>query len=78
VQEALRSLIEPIFEYEFLEGSHGFRPGRSTDTACLRLEGVLRRGKVWVVDADITGFFDNIDHERQLDEVNRRIADGRY
>lgn len=77
VQEALRSLIEPIFEYEFLEGSHGFRPGRSTDTVCLRLEGVLRMGKVEVVDADITGFFDNIDHERLLDEVNRRIADGK-
>jgi RNA-directed DNA polymerase len=77
VQEALRSLIEPIFEYEFLEGSHGFRPERSTDTACLRLEEVLRTGKVEVVDADITGFFDNIDHERLLDEVNRRIADGK-
>src|SRR4029453_3392338 len=36
-----------------------------------------RTGKVEVVDADITGFFDNIDHERLLDEVNRRIADGR-
>ncbi len=77
VQEALRSLIEPIFESEFLEGSHGFRPGRSTDTACERLEEKLREGKVWVVDADITGYFDNIDHERLLDEVNRRIADGK-
>ena len=77
VQEALRSLIEPIFEYEFLEGSHGFRPGVLMDTACLRLEAMLRRGKVMVVDADITGFFDNIDHERLLDEVNRRIADGK-
>lgn len=77
VQEALRSLIEPIFEVEFLEGSHGFRPKRSTDTACQRLEGQLRAGKVWVVDADITGFFDNIDHEKELDQVNRRIADGK-
>jgi len=58
VQEALRSLIEPIFESEFLEGSHGFRPGRSTDTACERLEAKLREGKVWVVDADITGYLD--------------------
>ncbi len=77
VQEALRSLIEPIFEMEFLEGSHGFRPKRSIDTACRRLEGILEEGKGWVVDADITGFFDNIDHERQLGEVNRRIADGK-
>jgi RNA-directed DNA polymerase len=77
VQEALRSLIEPIFEVEFLEGSHGFRPKRSTDTACQRLEEHLKAGKVWVVDADITGFFDNIDHEKELEQVNRRIADGR-
>lgn len=77
VQEALRSLIEPIFEVEFLEGSHGFRPKRSTDTACQRLEEYLRAGKVWVVDADITGCYDNIDHEKDLDQVNRRIADGK-
>jgi len=77
VQEALRSLIEPIFEQEFLEGSHGFRPNRSTDTACRQLEEELRTGKVWVVDADITGCYDNIDHEKLLDEVNRRIADGK-
>ena len=77
VQEVLRSLIEPIFEEEFLGGSHGFRPNRSTETACRRLEGELRAGKVWVVDADITGCYDNIDHEKLLDEVNRRIADGK-
>ncbi len=77
VQEALRSLIEPIFECEFKDGSHGFRPGRSTDTACQRLEANLRTGKGWIVDADITGFFDNIDHEKLLDQVNRRIADGK-
>jgi RNA-directed DNA polymerase len=58
VQEALRSLIEPIFECEFKDGSHGFRPGRSTDTACQRLEANLQTGKGWIVDADITGFLD--------------------
>jgi RNA-directed DNA polymerase len=77
VQEALRSLIEPIFEEGFLDGSHGFRPNRSTETACRQLEEELRAGKVWVVDADIAGCYDNIDHEKLLDEVNRRIADGK-
>lgn len=77
VQEALRSLIEPIFEVEFLEGSHGFRQERSTETACQWLEQSLARGKVWIVDADITGFFDNLDQEITLTEVNRRIADGK-
>ena len=77
VQEALRSLIEPIFESEFLDASHGFRPGRSTDTACQQLEAALQSGQVWVVDADIQGFFDNIKHEKLLDQVNRRVADGK-
>ena len=77
VQEALRSLIEPIFEVEFLDGSHGFRPKRSTGTACERLERHLKEGKVWVVDADISGCYDNIDHEKLLEQVNRRIADGK-
>ncbi|MDM7999732.1 MAG: group II intron reverse transcriptase/maturase [Dehalococcoidia bacterium] len=77
VQEALRSLMEPIFETEFLEGSHGFRGKRSTDTACQQLERYLQAGKGWVVDSDILGFFDNLDQERALAEVNRRIADGK-
>jgi len=77
VQEALRSLIEPIFEVEFLDGSHGFRPKRSTETACQQLEGHLKTGKEWIVDADITGYFDNIDHEKLLEQGNRRIADGK-
>ena len=58
VEETLKALIEPIFEREFLEGSHGFRPGRSTDTACQQLEGELEEGRVWVVDADVRSFLD--------------------
>ena len=77
VQEALRSLIEPIFENEFLDGSHGFRPNRSTDTACQQIEAWLEKGMVWIVDADVTGCFDNINQEKLLDEANRRIADGK-
>jgi len=77
VEETLKGLIEPIFEREFLEGSHGFRPGRSTDTACRQLEGELEEGRVWVVDADIRSCFDEIDHEKLLDEVNRRVSDGK-
>lgn len=77
VQENLKALIEPIFEVEFLDGSHGFRPGRSTETACRQLEGYLEDGYTVVVDADIRAFFDEIPHDRLLDEANRRIADGR-
>jgi RNA-directed DNA polymerase len=77
VQEAARGVLEPVWEEQFLDGSHGFRPGRSTDSACLRLEAYLESGKAWVVDADITGCFDNIEHRAVLDLLARRIADGK-
>jgi group II intron reverse transcriptase/maturase len=76
-QEALKSLIEPIFEVEFLDGNHGYRPERSTETACQDLERHLEQGSHWVVDADIRNFFGELDQERLLCEVNRRIADGK-
>ena len=77
VQEALRSLIEPIFEGEFLEGSHGFRPEHSTETACRHLEAYLEAGFHIVVDADVRNCFGELDHEKQLQAVNTRIADGK-
>lgn len=77
VQEAARGVIEPVWEEQFLDASHGFRPGRSTDSACLMLEAHLEQGKVWVVDADITGCFDNIAHRALIGLLARRIADGK-
>jgi RNA-directed DNA polymerase len=76
-QEAARGMIEPIWEEQFLDASHGFRPGRSTDSACLAMEAHLEQGKVWVVDADITGCFDNISHRALIGLLARRIADGK-
>jgi len=77
VQEAARGMLEPIWEEQFLDGSHGFRPGRSTDSACLMMEAHLERGKVWVVDADISGCFDNISHRAVDSLLARRVADGK-
>jgi len=69
--------VEPIFEVEFLEGNHGYRPERSTQTACRHLESHLEQGRQWVVDADIRNFFGELDQERLLYEANRRLADGK-
>lgn len=77
VQEACRSLIEPIFEAEFLDNSHGFRPDRSIETACLQVEQYLSEGKVWVVDVDIEKCYDSIPHEPLIDRVAHRISDGK-
>ena len=77
VQAALRLVIEPIFEREFSPRSYGFRPGRGCKDALRRVAQLLAEGNVWVVDADLKGYFDSIPHEGLMDEVRKRIADGR-
>ena len=77
VQAALKQVIEPIFEREFAGTSYGFRPGRGGPQALERVEGFLKAGSTWVVDADLKSYFDTIPHERLLTRVQERIADGR-
>jgi RNA-directed DNA polymerase len=74
---AFRHVLEPIFEREFAENSHGFRPRRSTKDALREVERRLKAGKGYVVDADIKRYFDTIPHERLLARIAERIADGR-
>lgn len=77
VQTATKMVIEPVFEREFAEHSHGFRPGRSCKGALRRVEELLQSGLVHVVDVDIKGCFDSIPHQRLMELVGERIADGR-
>lgn len=77
VQGALKLVLEPIFERAFCPSSYGFRPGRSPKEALREVEGHLRAGYAWVVDADLERYFDTIPHERLLDRVRAYISDGR-
>lgn len=77
VQTALRMVIEPIFEREFAPRNYGFRPGRGCKDALRQVTRLLKEGYVWVVDADLKGYFDSIPHDRLMEEVRERIADGR-
>jgi len=77
VQTATKLVIEPIFEREFAEHSHGFRPGRSCKGALRGVEELLQSGLVHVVDVDIKGCSDSIPHQRLMELVGERIADGR-
>lgn len=77
VQATLRNVLEPIYEAEFAEHSYGFRPGRGARQALQRVEQLLRDGQVWVVDADIRGYFDNIPQDRLLALLGQRVSDGR-
>ena len=77
VQGALRHVIEPIFERTFAPGSYGFRPGRGCKQALRRVEELLKSGHGWVVDADLKSYFDTIPHQRLMERVAEKIADGR-
>ena len=77
VQGALRHVIEPIFEKEFAQHSYGFRPGRGCKDALRRVDELLKGGHRYVVDADLKGYFDTIPHDRLMEEVAKRMADGR-
>ncbi len=79
VQEALRMLLEPIYESHFLPCSHGFRPGHSTMTAISQIQRFCNeKGKYfWIVEGDIKGCFDNISHEKLIHLLRKRIADER-
>ena len=75
-QQALRQVLEPIFEPTFSEVSFGFRPGRSAHMAMRRIWEQLQAGGRWIVDADIADFFGTISHDRLVDLVAERVADG--
>lgn len=78
VQQAVRTILEQIYEEDFVGFSYGFRPGRSCHNALDALYvGITRRKVNWVLDADIRGFFDAIDHVWMMKFLEHRIADRR-
>lgn len=76
VQTALKFVLEPIFEAQFLDGSYGFRPGRGCKDALRVVDGLLKEGYTYVVDADLQSYFDTIPHARLMQRVEERISDG--
>ncbi len=78
VQRATVEVMNAIYETDFLEFSYGFRPGRSQHQALDALYVGILTGKVnWVLDFDIRGFFDSIDHGWLVKFIEHRIADRR-
>ena len=76
VQRAAVKVLERVYEEEFHPFSFGFRPGKSCHDALKALSWNIHRGRVgWVVEADIKGFFDNVDHGHLLAMLRHRIAD---
>ncbi len=76
LQVAVAKILEAIYEADFLDNSYGYRPNRSPQKAAEALNRSLHYGRYcWIVDADIKGFFDNIDHDWLMKMLEQRIDD---
>lgn len=79
VQRAVAKILEAIYEQDFLESSYGYRPGRGVHDAVEKLKKEIQFGVYrWILDADIQGYFDNIDHEWLMRMLRERIDDGAF
>ena len=76
VQAAVRLILESIFEADFEECSHGFRPGRNAHDALEAVGEQLRAGRCAVYDADLEGYFDSIPHDKLMACLRMRVVDG--
>jgi RNA-directed DNA polymerase len=77
VCEAVRQVLEPLWEPTFHSSSHGFRPGRSCHTAITEAKGHLEDGHGWCVDLDLEKFFDLVCHLRLAAKLAERVSDRR-
>lgn len=75
VQEAVRRVLEPMYEPTFHNGSHGFRPQRSCHTAIKAAVEHLEEGYDWVVDIDLENYFGTVNHQRLMDRLAQRVQD---
>lgn len=77
IQQAIHQAMGPTFEEGFSESSYGFRPGRSAHDAVRAAQGFVAAGKKWVVDIDLKSFFDQVNHDRLMTMIGRKVRDKR-
>ena len=79
VQLGIKKILEVIYEPHFLDTSYGFRPKRSCHQALKAVhKAVMTKPANWLIDADIKGFFDNVDHQWLIECLNQKITDPRF
>jgi len=77
IQQAIAQILSPIFELEFSDHSYGYRPGRSAHDAIGAARNHVLSGKTWVVDIDISAFFDEVNHDILMTKISRKVSDKR-
>ncbi|MCP4124217.1 MAG: group II intron reverse transcriptase/maturase, partial [Bacteroidetes bacterium] len=77
VQATLKILLEPILDPTFSDHSYGFRPGRNQRQAVESIQRIVKTGKEYVVDTDLSKFFDRVNHDRLIYRLGKDISDNR-
>jgi group II intron reverse transcriptase/maturase len=77
VQATLKLILEPILDPLFSDSSYGFRPGRNQRQAVEAAQEIVNRGKEYVVDIDLSKFFDRVHHDRLISRLSQHISDKR-
>jgi RNA-directed DNA polymerase len=77
IQQAVLQVLTPVFDPGFSESSHGFRPKRSAHGAAKQVQQTIRRGNRFVVDMDLSKFFDRVQHDVLMSRLRRKVSDKR-
>jgi RNA-directed DNA polymerase len=77
IQQAIGQVLTPVFDPEFSESSHGFRPSRSAHGAAKQVQQIIRKGHRFVVDMDLSKFFDRVQHDVLMRRVAVKVSDRR-
>lgn len=77
IEQAIHQTLSPLWEGDFSEPSYGFRPNRSAHDAVRAAQSHIQAGKTWVVDIDLKSFFDEVDHDKLMHLVGRKVRDKR-
>ncbi len=75
IQQAIHQLLDPIFDPDFSANSYGFRKGRSPIDAVKQAQSYQKSGRRWVVDIDLANFFDEVNHDRLISRIRRKVND---
>lgn len=76
IQQAISQVLSPIYEQGFSDHSYGFRPKRSAHQALLKASAYVSDGRSIVVDMDLKSFFDEVNHDRLMSQLSKKICDG--
>ena len=77
IQQAMHQVLNPLFDPDFSDSSFGYRKGKSAEQAVLQAQGYMQEGKRWVVDVDLSKFFDEVNHDVLMAKIKRKVMDKR-